>query len=186
MAGCRFEFDDGDLRAYNAYHVRDLLCFISSRGDTSEVYISGMDIQHYGETENTLLYNPPDASVRFRDIGDDDWRIRKLSRNDTTFEDMEILHVRKDSPTEAPTETLWFKGFIGKIDRHGALDSVTIGGKRTVPAFVVPIESRDFLEDSAGIASIYWSDTYGIVRYVQADGVVWTLDHIGRYGDRRP
>ena len=176
LTGCKFNFTDNDLISYNIYKVNDTLIFKNSRSDLDTFIISSKTIFNKGSDENTGWYNPPIGNVTFKDLPNNHYgrTIIRWGTSDTIIQDCSLITIYKDKPNGSISEVLYFKNFIGRIDRRtqktANLDNLKYGNLLKVPSF-----DTVNIRDSTEITNIYWSDKFGIIAYDLRNGDKWKL-----------
>ena len=176
VTGCKFKFTNSDLLTYNIYKINDTLVFKNNLGDLDTFTISSKTIINKGWDENTGWYNPPIATVTFKDVPYNKYgrTVIRWATADTIIQDQSLLDIYKRRPNLEIEETIGFKGFIGTIDRHNQktkdLDLIEFGNIYKVPSFDLTT-----VRESTEITHIYWSDKFGIVAYDLKNGDKWKL-----------
>jgi hypothetical protein len=163
LTSCRLSFKDTDLVSYNIYNVNDTLIFKNISGKTNKFEIISKTIINKGWDENTGLYNPQIAYVKYRD----------LSESDSIPFDNSFLTIYQVSRNEIE-ETICFKRFIGTINRKTQKTKEHISNfKGTV--FKVTESDMSTFKDPSDILYIYWTDKDGIIAYDCKNGERWIL-----------
>ena len=176
VTGCKFQFTDSDLLTYNIYKINDTLVFKNNLGDLDTFTISSKTIINKGWDENTGWYNPPIANVTFKDLPNNVYGLTVIrwATSDTIIQDCSIITIYKDKPKGEIREELYFKKFIGTIDRK-TQQTVELDYLKYGKLFKVPSFDLTTVEDSTEITHIYWSDKFGIVSYDLKNGDRWNL-----------
>lgn len=152
------------------------MVFKNNLGGIDTFTISSKTIINKGWDANTGWYNPPLATVTFKDVPYNKYgrTVIRWSTADTIIQDQSLLDIYKRRPNSAIEETIGFKGFIGTINREKQKvndhDLIGFGNIYSVPSFDLTT-----VRDPAAITHVYWSDKFGIVAYDLKNGDRWKL-----------
>ncbi len=138
--------------------------------------VSSKSIKNKGWDENTGWYNPPVATITFKDVPENKYgeRVIRWATADTIIQDHSLIDFYKSRPNSAIEETIGFKGFLGTIKRQEQRadnrELSTFGTLYKVPSF-----DLSTVRGAAEITHVYWSDKWGIVAYDLKNGERWIL-----------
>ena len=163
LTSCKISLKDNDLLSYNIYKVNDTLVFKNKIGKIIKFKIISKTIINKGWDENTGLYNPQVAYIKYAVLG-------KL---DSIYHDDSFLTIYQKSKTEIE-ETIYFNGFIGIISRKEQKTN-DFKSSKYLEVFKVPIFDLLTVRNSTDIIYIYWTDKNGIIGYDCKDGDRWRL-----------
>ena len=163
LTACKISFEDKDLTAYNIYNVNDTLIFKNKLEQIKKFEIISKTIINKGWDENTGIYNPQVAYVKYQDF----------SKPDKVYYDSSFLTIYQRAKNDIE-ETIYFGGFLGTITRN-TQKTKEFSSFYSEQIYKIPQFDLTTVRDSTDISYVYWTDKKGIISYEYKNGDRWTL-----------
>lgn len=163
LTACKISFKNEDLTVYNIYKINDTLVFKNEFGQTKKFAIISKNIINKGWDENTGLYNPQVAYVKYKDF----------SKPETIYYDNSFLTIYQKTKNEIE-ETIYFNNFLGSIDRDRQ-KTKEFSSLYSEQIYKIPKFDITTVRDSNDISYVYWTDKSGIISYEYKNGDKWAL-----------
>ncbi|MES2654440.1 MAG: hypothetical protein V4620_02570 [Bacteroidota bacterium] len=177
-----FDFSKEELNHFSVYNIGDTIYFESNLGDMDTITIVDFKTEKHENCGGFIAPKPVNGKwISIKHLPVDQWHgtSQDMAKNGKIETDYATLFWISKFPTDTETTyNIEFKDFYTAPDTtigEFHADTITLNDLKISQYYLVKHGYPERITEPQNIATVYWTDQYGLMAYKSKAGEIWTI-----------